>query len=217
MIEDSKGRVPFDRDCLLLGVPIALVGALGFAWGIAWIWFPALILVLAILAFFRDPPRRGSQVKGALRSPADGRVVAVVPNEDATRGPVPGTQIAIFLSVLDVHINRAPCQAVVERIRYEPGKFLDARDPRVERENESNWIFMKAGRHKIVVRQIAGLIARRIVCRIREGERVYRGQRIGLIRFGSRTELYLPAEAQILVKVGQRVQGGATDVAILPE
>jgi phosphatidylserine decarboxylase len=216
-MEDRKGRIPFDRDCLLTGAPVALVGAAAFAWGLTWLWVPAFVLLLAILAFFRDPPRRGSQIKGALRSPADGKVVAVIPNTDPSRGPVPGTQIAIFLSVFDVHINRAPCEAVVERIRYEPGRFLDVRDKRSEHENESNWIFMKAGRHNITVRQIAGLVARRIVCRIREDQKVYRGQRIGLIRFGSRTELYLPAEAEILVTPGQRVYGGSTDVAILPE
>jgi phosphatidylserine decarboxylase len=216
-MEDPRGRIPFDRDCLLTGGPVALVGAAAFAWGLTWLWLPALILLLAILAFFRDPPRRGSQIKGALRSPADGKVVAVIPNTDPSRGPVPGTQIAIFLSVFDVHINRAPCEAVVQRIRYEPGRFLDVRDSRSEHENESNWIFMKAGRHDITVRQIAGLVARRIVCRIREGQKVYRGQRIGLIRFGSRTELYVPAEAEVLVTPGQRVWGGSTDLAILPE
>jgi phosphatidylserine decarboxylase len=216
-MEDPKGRIPFDRDCLLSAGPVALVGAAAFAWGLTGLWIPAFLLMLAILAFFRDPPRRGSQIKGALRSPADGKVVAVIPNTDPSRGPVPGTQIAIFLSVFDVHINRAPCEAVVQRIRYEPGRFLDVRDSRSEHENESNWIFLKAGRHDITVRQIAGLVARRIVCRIREGQKVYRGQRIGLIRFGSRTELYVPAEAEVLVTPGQRVYGGATDLAVLPD
>lgn len=216
-MEEKRGRIPFDRDCLFWGVPVACAAALAYAFAIPAVWIPAFLVLAAILAFFRDPPRRGSQLKGALRSPADGKVVAVIPNEDPARGPVPGTQVAIFLSVFDVHINRSPCEGVVQRIRYEPGKFHDVRDPRSESENESNWIFMKSGRHDITVRQIAGLVARRIVCRIREGQKVYRGQRIGLIRFGSRTELYLPEEAEVLVSVGQRVKGGSTDIAVLPE
>lgn len=216
-MNETRGRVPFDRDCLLFVVPVGVVAALGYAFALPLVWLPLLAVIAAILAFFRDPPRHGSAVRGALRSPADGIVVGIVPNEDPSRGPVPGTQIAIFLSVLDVHINRAPCEGVVQRIRYEPGKFHDVRDPRTTYENESNWIFMKAGRHEITVRQIAGLIARRIVCRVREGEKVYRGQRIGLIRFGSRTELYVPAGAQVLVRKGQRVKGGETDLAVLPE
>lgn len=216
-MNEPRGRVPFDRDCLLFVVPVGLVAALGCVFGLPWVWVPALALIIAILAFFRDPPRRGSATRGALRSPADGVVVGVIPNEDPSRGPVPGTQIAIFLSVFDVHINRSPCEGVIQRIRYEPGKFHDVRDPRTTHENESNWIFMKAGRHDITVRQIAGLVARRIVCRVREGEKVYRGQRIGLIRFGSRTELYVPAEAKILVREGQVVRGGQTDLAVLPD
>jgi phosphatidylserine decarboxylase len=214
---EPRGRVPIDPDCAIFAIPVGVISGMGYVWGLPWIWIPGLILLFCIVAFFRDPPRRGSQIKGALRSPADGKVVAVVPNEDPNRGPVPGTQIAIYLSVFNVHINRSPCEGVIQRIRYEPGKFHDVRDSRTEMENESNWIFMKAGRHDITVRQIAGLVARRIVCRVREGQKVYRGQRIGLIRFGSRTELYVPAEAKILVREGQNVKGAQTDLAVLPE
>lgn len=209
--------LPFDPDCLIFVIPLGVIGAVGFVWAVAWLWFPALLLILAVLAFFRDPPRIGTEERGALWSPADGKVVAVTENDDPARGPVPGKKIVIFLSVLNVHINRAPCAGTVERIRYERGKFLNALDEASSDQNESNWVFLRCGKHSVTVRQIAGLIARRIVCRVEEGEPLIRGQRIGLIRFGSRTELYLPPEARVTVEVGQKVQGAKTLVAILPE
>lgn len=213
----SKGRIPVDPDFFLFGVPIAVFSALAAVWSLEWIWITGIVALVGLAAFFRDPPRRGSQTPGAIRSPADGKVVEIEPNTDPDCGPVPGTKIGIFLSVLDCHINRCPAEAEVRSIRYERGKFLDARNPDSGKLNESNWIFMKSGEHEITVRQITGLIARRIVCRVREGQQLARGQRIGLIRFGSRTELYLPEQAEILVQVGQKVRGAETDVAILKD
>ncbi len=212
-----KSKFPLDPDCLIFLLPLGVIGAIGWVWAVWWIWIPALVASLAIMAFFRDPPRKGPSIEGAILSPADGKVVEIVPNEDPLRGPVPGVQIAIFLSVLDCHINRAPCAGVVEKIRYERGLFLDARDPQSGHRNECNWIFMRCGKNQVTVRQIAGLIARRIVCRVREGQDLKRGERIGLIRFGSRTELYLPAEAEIKVKIGDRVAGGRSVVAVWVE
>jgi phosphatidylserine decarboxylase len=142
--------------------------------------------------------------------------VAIEENTDPAAGPIPGTRITIFLSVLDVHINRSPCAGTVEAIRYEPGLFLNALHAESNTRNESNWVFINTGRHRIAVRQIAGLIARRIVCRVREGQRVRRGQRIGLIRFGSRTELIIPADAEIRIGLGEVVRGGQTVIAVLP-
>lgn len=213
----SKGRLPFDPDSLMFAVPLAVIAAIGWIWGAAWIWFPALVLAICVLGFFRDPPRRGQDLPGAVWSPADGKIVAITENTDPGRGDVPGTRIVIFLSVLNVHINRAPCAGLVERVQYERGKFLNALDDASSDRNESNWIFLQSGRHAVTVRQIAGLIARRIVCRVREGQNVIRGQRIGLIRFGSRTELYLPADAELKVEVGQKVRGAQTLMAILPD
>lgn len=197
--------------------PFLVLGIIGFmgSWVLA--WFPSIVVIIGLAAFFRDPPRRGSSNPRALRSPADGKVVSIVENTDPSRGPVPGKCIGIFLSVLNCHINRAPCAGVVERIRYEPGKFLDARDPNSAEQNESNWIFMRVGEREVTVRQISGLIARRIVCRVREGQTLRRGQRIGLIRFGSRTEIYVPEDVTIKVRVGQNVKGCLTDIAEFPE
>lgn len=210
--------IPVDPDCLRYVLPLVAVGVLGWFFGPGpWIAVLAGAGAIAVLLFFRDPPRRGPEIPGAIWSPADGKVVAVEPNEDSERGPVPGVTIAIFLSVLDVHVNRAPCAGVVRAVRYRRGKFLDARHPECGVKNESNAVHMEIedGR-EVVVRQIAGLIARRIVCRAGQGRRLARGERFGLIRFGSRTELYLPPEAQVRVSPGDRVAGGRTLVAVLP-
>jgi phosphatidylserine decarboxylase len=214
---NSGWKFPFDRDCLRFVLPVGLIGAIGWIWGWWLIWIPALLALIAILGFFRDPPRRGPEIPGALWSPADGRVSAITDNIDPARGPVPGKCIRIFLSVLNVHVNRAPCDGTIERIHYVRGKFLDARLEESSQVNESNWMHLNSGRHRVTVRQIAGRIARRIVCRVQPGQKVFRGQRIGLIRFGSTTEVYLPADAEIKVAVGESVRGAETVLAILQD
>jgi phosphatidylserine decarboxylase len=192
-----------------------LVFGFGFAW--TWLWILAILGLTIVLGFFRDPPRRVPRIPGAVVSPADGRIVSITPNQDPHAGPLGGPCIAIFLSVFDVHVNRAPFDGAVHRIHYVPGMHLDARDPQAARRNESNWIYITCGRLELTVRQIAGLIARRIVCRVREGQPLRRGQRLGIIMFGSRTELYLPPEARVQVEVGQMVKGGLSILAFLPE
>ncbi len=209
--------IPFDPECMMFLIPLIVIGWVGVFWGWIWISLPCALLVFAVLAFFRDPARAIAGDSKAIVSPADGKVVEIVPNEDPARGPVPGTKVAIFLSVLNCHVNRAPCGGKVEKIRYQRGKFLDARDPKSGEENECNWIFIRSGERQVVVRQIAGLIARRIVCRVREGQSFSRGERVGLIRFGSRTELYLPADAEIKVKVGDTVKGALDIIAVWRE
>ncbi len=205
-----------DPDGLLWGLPALVAGGVGWVWGWEWLWIGAIGLMAGLAWFFRDPARRIPREAGAIVSPADGKVTEIAPNEDAARGPVPGTRVSIFLSVMDCHVNRAPCAGEVRAIRYRRGRFLNALSPASGDANESNWISLDCGQRGIAVRQIAGLIARRIVCRVSEGEVLERGQRIGLIRFGSRVELYLPAEARIEVRVGQKVRGGASVVAFWP-
>ncbi|MEN6624990.1 MAG: phosphatidylserine decarboxylase [Candidatus Sumerlaeia bacterium] len=211
------GRFPIDP----AGVSFCLVALalfiLGFACSIPVLWIPALLALAAFLGFFRDPPRRVPAEPGAIVAPADGLVDSIVINQNPEAGPVGGPCISIFLSVLDVHINRAPCAGVIESTRHQPGLFRNAINTACADMNECNWIFMRAGRHQVTVRQIAGLIARRIVCRVEPGQSVRRGERIGLIKFGSRTELYLPPEASVAVEVGQRVKGASSIVAWLPE
>lgn len=190
-----------------------LVGLLG---GFGGVWFARVVAVVGVLAagfalyFFRDPDRDVPRTEDVL-SPADGRVMEVAAIDGEGYGP--GRVIRIFLSVMDVHVQRSPVGGRVIKARYRPGKFLDARDPRAPFVNESNALEIETPRGRVVVRQIAGLIARRILCWARPEETLAAGERFGLIRFGSQVDLYLPADAEILVGVGQRVVGGVTAVA----
>jgi phosphatidylserine decarboxylase len=174
-----------------------------------------------LFAFFRDPGRRLPGDERSVVSPADGTVSDVTELEHDELLGGPGVRIGIFLSVFNVHVNRSPCAGRVIQTRYKKGKFVNAmRHSEASSENESNTIVLaEAGgeRPVAVVKQIVGLIARRIVCTVRPGESVERGQRIGMIKFGSRTELYLPRrlEPRVTVKVGQSVRGAADVVAIL--
>jgi len=188
--------IPF---LLGLGGAGILLGAVAGRWAV----LPVVLLILFVLYFFRDPERVVPPGEGLIVSPADGRVTAV---ESGPRG----SRISVFLSVFDVHINRAPVAGTVRRRQYTPGRFLPAWDPRVAGENERNHLEIEAPDGVYGVTQIAGILARRIVCRKSEGDRVERGERIGLIRFGSRTDLHLPSGIAPQVRVGDRVRGGVT-------
>ncbi|MCE5230170.1 phosphatidylserine decarboxylase [bacterium] len=217
MAAHKTGRFPMDPAGVPFVIPALAVTIFAFAFSWTLVWVLGALITVAMLGFFRDPPRKIPTQPGAVVSPADGLVDSIVINQNPQAGPVGGPCISIFLSVLDVHINRAPCAGRIESTRHVAGQFKNAMDTSSADMNECNWIFMQAGRHQVTVRQIAGLIARRIVCRVQPGQGVKRGERIGLIRFGSRTELYLPAEAIVNVEVGQRVKGGSTVVAWLHE
>ncbi|MBK8650460.1 MAG: phosphatidylserine decarboxylase family protein [Elusimicrobia bacterium] len=188
----------------------------GLLAGLGGVWFARVVAVVGVLAagfalyFFRDPDRDVPRTEDVL-SPADGRVMEVAAIDGEGYGA--GRVIRIFLSVMDVHIQRSPVGGRVIKARYRPGKFLDARDPRAPFVNESNALEIETPRGRVVVRQIAGLIARRILCWARPEETLAPGERFGLIRFGSQVDLYLPADVEILVGVGQRVVGGVTAVA----
>ena len=190
---------------LVLGVPLLLV--LG------------LLFTGFCLYFFRDPERVPPGRPGLLLAPADGRVVSVepvVPPVELGLGPEPRWRVATFLSVLNVHVNRMPADGVVGRIAYRPGAFVNASLDKASVDNERNAIAIRLpdGR-EIAVVQIAGLIARRILCHVREGEAVVAGSRFGIIRFGSRTDLYLPEGVRPMVVVGQTMVGGETVMAEL--
>ena len=150
---------------------------------------------------------------GAIVSPGDGRVVVVTDEEDAGR---PGKRISIFLAVWNVHVNRAPAAGVITRMEYRPGKFLAAMRERASMENEQNVFTLSTDAGDMVFKQIAGLIARRVVSWKKEGERVARGERIGLVRFGSRVDVWVPKDAEILVRVGENVKGGSSVLARWP-
>jgi phosphatidylserine decarboxylase len=170
---------------------------------------PGLALAAFSAYFFRDPERHPPAGAGVVVAPADGRVVKV---HDGPLGP----HVAIFLSVLDVHINRSPIAGRVERVRYREGRFLAAYDERAGDANERNDIVVAGPAGPVEVSQIAGVLARRIVCSVRAGDHLALGQRLGLIRFGSRTDLRLPPRSTVEVVLGQRVRGGETIVGHLP-
>jgi phosphatidylserine decarboxylase len=170
-----------------------------------------LLLTLGVALFFRDPERCVPQSPEAIVSPADGRVMEVVMQEAGT------WRISIFLSILDVHVNRAPYGGKVGKVVYVPGEFLAAYRQQASLVNEANSITIQNHGREFLVRQIAGVIARRIVCRVRPGDVLEKGQRYGLIRFGSRVDLVLPPDAEVVVHVGDRVRGGETILAFLKE
>ena len=164
--------------------------------------------------FFRDPERSVPQAPGLIVAPADGRVIVAGPSDPATSPPGQWQHIAIFLSPLDVHINRSPAAGRVTRIEYKPGRFLPAYDKQAG-ENEANEVWLDANGKPVVFRQVVGVLARRIVCRIEEGQEVARGERVGLMKFGSRMDVFLPLDAELLVTVGQPVVAGETVLAVL--
>jgi phosphatidylserine decarboxylase len=166
--------------------------------------------------FFRDPDRLIPQEPCLVVSPADGRVMISGPSDGRWAPPGLWKQVTIFLSPLDVHINRSPVSGQVTRIEYRKGRFLPAYHERAN-DNELNEITVNHAGQTIVVRQVVGILARRIVCRIREGEHLERGQRIGLMKFGSRMDVFLPTTADLRIEVGQRVIAGETILAVLDE
>jgi phosphatidylserine decarboxylase len=184
---------------------LALVAAGGLVGFLAsWPWsIPFYILAAFCLYFFRDPER---EIPGGPVSPADGKVVAVVPEGNTNR-------ISIFLNIFDVHVNRAPVGGDIVEIRYQPGKFMVASREEASTQNEMNTLTVLDGSSTVVCKQIAGLIARRIVCYKHPGEKVKTGERIGLIKFGSRCDVHFGPEWEIAVRAGERVSAGSSILA----
>lgn len=162
--------------------------------------------------FFRDPERRPPGDAGAILAPADGRVLSAGPASPDVAPFGEWLQVSIFLSPLDVHINRSPVSGRVTRVTYTPGKFHPAYDGRAASENERSEVWIESDSGTFVYRQVAGVLARRVVCRVSEGRQVEAGERVGLVRFGSRTDLFVPPGTEILVSPGDRVRGGETIV-----
>jgi phosphatidylserine decarboxylase len=169
-----------------------------------------LFLAAFVLYFFRDPERVAPADPTAVVSPADGRVVEVV---EEPLGSRPGRRVSIFLAIWDVHVNRAPLTGRIAKVDYRPGRFYAAMRSRASSENEQNVVHLETRRGEIVFKQIAGWIARRVLFWKTAGDAVARGERVGMIRFGSRVDLWLPAEAEILVRPGEHVKGGSSILA----
>lgn len=205
---------------LFFGGLAAVAFGLGFA-GFSWFWTIGIVALLhgaAGVAFFRDPERTTPDEPGILVAPADGKLVETTALDHHPDIGGPATLIGIFLSVFNVHVNRSPCAGVVRAIRYEPGQFLDARNSQSSAKNEANTLIIEPDEPMggpVVVRQIAGLIARRVICTLKVGDRVEIGQRIGLIKFGSRTELIVPGHDrfQVVAPMGRQVRGASTILA----
>jgi phosphatidylserine decarboxylase len=195
------------------GVPPLLLGGLAVVFH--WWSFGGILIGFALFcfSFFRDPERVISADPAAIVSPADGRVVVVVQEENAGR---PGTRISIFLAIWNVHVNRSPSAGVIAKLEYRPGKFLAAWDRRASTQNEQNIFTLATPNGSIEFKQIAGLIARRVVSWKKPLESVTKGERIGLVRFGSRVDLWVPQGSELLVKVGDNVYGGSTVLARWP-
>jgi phosphatidylserine decarboxylase len=198
-------------------IPLGMVMLVTFIAGFTWIAVPLLFLTLFTVWFFRNPERTMPENPLQIISPADGKVIGI---EEVAGEGHPGhtlLKISIFMNVFNVHVNRIPFSGEVISLRYKPGKFLSANLDKASALNERNTVLIRTddGREIRIV-QIAGLIARRIVCWLKEGGKVTRGERFGLIRFGSRVELFLPLGSTLLVKRGHKVRAGETPIGELP-
>lgn len=203
---------PMVRDGYFYAVPLLAVAVLiGWLTRPGWAVLPC-VLALFFLWFFRDPERAIPRDAGALVSPADGKIT------DVSAVTVDGQRrirISIFLSVFDVHVNRSPVSGVIKNVRYQTGKFLNAMNQTCADLNEQNIVTLEGDGQTVVFKQIAGLLARRIVFDFKVGDHLQRGQRVGLIKFGSRTDVLFDSAARVNVKVGDRVRGGASVLAYL--
>jgi phosphatidylserine decarboxylase len=208
-------RVPVDP----AGWPFVLGALAGAAFAgavvsslLAW---PLVVLAAMFLLFFRDPNRRAPPAGDIVVSPADGRVLVAGPADPGAAPPGSWQQISIFLSPMDVHVNRVPASGRVTKVSYQPGRFLPAYHADAATSNERSEIWIDHGGQSIVARQIVGVLARRVVCRLQPGAVVAAGDRYGVMKFGSRMDIFVPPTAEILVAVGDRLRGGETIIAVL--
>ena len=213
----------FAREGLAFILVAALIAVGGYAAALtrrSWpLWLLAFVLTLVALRvayFFRDPERTGARGAQLVIAPADGKVVMITEVDEPMFVHGRATRVSIFMNVFNVHVNRYPVSGTVRYVHRNPGKFLNAAAEASSLENEQTSVGLEADGQRILVRQIAGLIARRIHTYSREGERVEQGERMGLIRFGSRVDVFIPVASRVQVKVGQATVAGTTVIAELP-
>jgi len=214
----------FAREGLLfIGIAAAVAaGAFGFAisrrsWGLWLAAFVLLLLALWVAYFFRDPERVGDRGPSLVVSPADGKLIMITEVEEPSFVKGRAIRLSIFMNVFNVHVNRYPVDGVVKYIHYNKGKFFNAAAEKSSLENEQMSVGIETPRHGVLVRQIAGLIARRIVTYSKLGESVKQGDRMGIIRFGSRVDVFLPLGSTIRAKLGDATTAGVTILAVLPK
>jgi phosphatidylserine decarboxylase len=207
-------RIPIAKEGYMFILPLAVLT--GIFWALSWLWVTGLFagLFLFVTWFFRDPERSIPEDPNAIVSAGDGRVVEIVQEKDPLLDGV-YTRVSVFLNVFNVHVNRVPIAGKIQATRYNPGKFLNAASHKASLDNEKSAILLNNGHVTILVKQIAGLIARRIVCWAEEGDEYQRGQRFGLIRFGSRVDIFLPEGTDIKVEIGDIVSGGSSIIGYL--
>ncbi|HIA33014.1 MAG TPA: phosphatidylserine decarboxylase family protein [Nitrospinaceae bacterium] len=207
-------KIPLAKDGFIFILPLLIITVLMFL--ISFYWATAIFGLgfLFVTWFFRDPERRIPNEPNVIVSPADGKITEIVTENEPINGKL-CKRVTIFLSVFNVHVNRVPIGGTIEDIRYNPGKFLAAFNPKASMDNEQNLILINNGRTHIFVKQIAGLIARRIVCWPKKGDYYESGQRYGLIRFGSRVDILLPENTKLSVACGDKVSGGKSIIGYL--
>lgn len=210
-------RIPVVREGLVFIFPLLSISVFLWILGIsAWAWFFSLLTVF-VISFFRDPERSIPAGDKAILSPADGKIIRIESCTEERFLKGPAIKVSIFMSVFNVHVNRIPLSGRIAEVAYRPGKFVSANLDKASAANEQNALLLEAaGGTKLLFVQIAGLIARRIVCWVRKGDPVERGRRFGLIRFGSRMDVYLPPNVQIQARLGQKAYGGQTILGYLP-
>jgi phosphatidylserine decarboxylase len=203
-------RIPIAKEGYMFILPLAILT--GGSWALSWFWATGLFggLFLFVTWFFRDPERIIPDDPNAIVSPGDGRIVEIVEERDPLLDKEGYTRISVFLNVFNVHVNRVPIAGKIQAYRYNKGKFLNAASHKASLDNEQSAILLNNGHVTILVKQIAGLIARRIVCWAKEGDEYERGQRYGLIRFGSRMDVFVPEGTDIKVSIGDIVNGGSS-------
>jgi len=210
-------RIPIARDGLVFIIPLVLIAV--FLWllpAFAWAFFSSLVAVF-VISFFRDPERPIPPGEKAVLSPADGKIIRIESCMEDRYLQAPAIKVSIFMSVFDVHINRVPLSGRIVETGYRPGKFVSANLDKASAANEQNALLLETlGGARVLFVQIAGLIARRIVCWVKKGDSVARGGRFGMIRFGSRMDVYLPSNTQIQAHLGQKAYGGQTILGYLP-
>ena len=207
-------RIPIAKEGYMFILPLAVLT--GIFWALSWFWVTGLFvgLFLFVTWFFRDPERSIPEDPNAIVSPGDGKIVEIISEKDPLLDEA-YTRVSIFLNVFNVHVNRVPISGKIQATRYNPGKFFNAASHKASLDNEQSAILLNNGHVTILVKQIAGLIARRIVCWAKEGDEYQRGQRFGLIRFGSRVDIFLPEGTDIKVAIGDIVNGGSSIIGYL--
>jgi phosphatidylserine decarboxylase len=203
-------RIPVAREGYPFILAAVVVTALIWFFSPGWLFSIALLATVFVISFFRDPERDIPGDPDSIISPADGKVIKVERLRDERLLKDEALKVSIFMNIFNVHVNRAPVSGRVVTIIYNPGRFFSANLDKASFENEQNAMLVEGARGRVVVNQIAGLVARRIVCRVREGSELRKGERIGMIMFGSRVDLHLPLNTNVIVKVGDRVKAGSS-------